>query len=185
MKRPLAVKVESRKWMFTVFFASLFFVWGYSGEFRAFNFGISGCLFLCLVGFAIILRKMNETHTVASTGTCDSVTCLVVIAAGWLANSSLHFSRKIGEHLTGNLIERIVAMLNVYFIVRLNTNNHGGVYAFPGHDVGSIEDDGIQDEVIDLLFPPNGVDTNAENPQPTATEAENKLVEKLVFPDFS
>jgi hypothetical protein len=121
-----------------------------------FNAALFGCLSIFLVLFYSALLKMNQSHLVASTATCDSLLLAMIVSFVALFNRLVHFlSGNLALCLSGDLIEGSVVALTVYLIARLSRVGSISAYIHPEKaiEIGSIEDDGVQDAVIDFLFP--------------------------------
>jgi hypothetical protein len=80
-------------------------------------------------------------------------------------------------------------MAGVWLVVALGSEARGAVaYIHPeGAEIGSMEDDGIQDHVIDQLFPPGGFDTQTKliDIAPNDTEHDAEFGDDFLFTEFS
>jgi hypothetical protein len=149
-----------------------------------------GALSVLLGGFYFTLMKMNERHIVASTATCDAVFCFAAMALAGAANAAIHvFEYPGGPQFAGDLVERVIVMCGVWLVVILGSAASGGArYAHPGGaEIGSMDDDGIQDQVIDQLFPPGGFDSqnNLIDIGPNDNGQDGEFSDDFLFSEFT
>jgi hypothetical protein len=189
---PDVVGLLSRRWREMALFAFAIFV--AESWFRFFalvNSFLFGALSVFLVLFYSALLKTNRSHLVASTGTCDILLICIFVSFLSFSNSFLHVVSKEAKFcLAGDLIERSFVALAVYFISRLGKMNQtsGYVQAEKAMEIGSIEDEGVQDAVIDYLFPTDG-DSNQANSEPKFGDFQDLAdhqggIEDVTFSEF-
>jgi hypothetical protein len=189
LNRQHAAKLERQKRALIALLVVLAAVDGLFGHAHQFNMFFVGALSLFLAGFYVTLVKMNESHIVASTATCDSVCCFATMALAGAANAALQvFAAASGLRFAGDLVERAVVMCGVWLVVILGSATKGGVgYTHPGGvEIGSMDDDGIQDQLIDQLFPAGAFDNQTKliDIRPTDNEQNEEFGDDILFAEF-